>query len=76
MSWLSIILFVITNLPTLLRLVREIIDLINQIKDPKEKALARSELGLAVKVARQGDKRPLRVLFERLQQRADRGAKE
>lgn len=67
MNWIGVILLVLRYLPTLISLVREIVDAIRSIKDPQAKAAAGLELKEAVMQARRfGNHKPLRNLLARL----------
>ena len=66
MGWLQIIIFVVTNLPKIISLVKEIIKMINELGGDEKKA-ATVELASELKRYRRcGDRRGLRNLLERL----------
>jgi len=66
MGWLQILIFVVTNLPKIISLVREIIKMINELNG-NEKKEATGQLASELKRYRQcGDRRGLRNLLERL----------
>lgn len=67
MNWISLIFLVLRYLPTLISLVREILEAIGTINDPEAKKAAGLELKAAVKEARKlGNRRPLRNLLNKL----------
>jgi hypothetical protein len=67
MGFLQIIFFVITNLPTIIKLVRDLIGLISQIRNGKERNEMMAELRHGVKSAKMsGNFEPLERLHERL----------
>ena len=67
MGWLQIVIFVITNLPKIIGLVKEIIKMINELRDKDEKKMATVALGSELKRYRKtGERRGLLRLLERL----------
>jgi len=70
MSWLSVILWVLTNIPTIIKLVKMLIDLINRIEDKHERRKASRELAAAIQDAKKtGDPKQLRHMLLRLNRR-------
>lgn len=64
-SIIGMIVWIITNLPSLIALVKSIIDLIHQLH-PQERKAALSELKDAYKQAKAGNSQPLKDLHDRL----------
>lgn len=64
MSWITIIISIITNLPAIIDLVIEIINMFRDIKDRKERRAAMKELVAAVKLAKEtGDTSKVEALY-------------
>lgn len=71
---ISIILWIVSNLPSIIRLVKMIIDLINGIQDRRERRVATRELARAIKHAKiTGDSAELRNLLVKLSRASGRG---
>lgn len=65
--WITLIWEILTNIPKIFSLVKSIIDLIRNIKDPKQRAVAITELKAAYQVAKQtGDATQLNQMHENL----------
>lgn len=66
--WIQALIWVLGNLPSIIRMIREIIDLINGLPS-HERVSARRDLKVAARCAQRGDYKPLRRLRDRLEAR-------
>lgn len=69
MNWIAIVLWIITNAPDIIALVKQVIDLFQSLPK-RDREQAKAEIGAAIEQAKKtGDKRPVKELFEKLHNR-------
>lgn len=72
MNWLIILIKLIGALPQIIKIINEIIKLINGIKDKAERKMARRELNKAIEEAkRTKSAKPVEAIYKKLKQRVN-----